>query len=624
MKTYTSTILLLDDCSAYAITQIAEDVKTRSIKMILNTILVAYKLHSRTEIELKEVAKNSEMSIASVRKAFKMIESIGGVEIEQASPTYLTNNRNVKLIKFPDLSSIEMMPKPSSDGVNVKGSSSRTLIIKSYEKENIYIPDDYRSNKNEFGTQMPMTHSDSSLIAFGNTIEKSKLYRNPISRQNNLVQSTSGIINEFDVSIIDLLFQKTVTYFSTLPEDRFNRMDSTIRVPFFIEDLLKEKSLPDVTENRMAISESIIRIWNSQYQVHDQYFSRYSESTAQEHFQYFAGFRGLSANAEEPLIDENGKLSRPYVSVNVNWNPDIFRYIKNHSYYIVQNVSVNKFPTTLYTFYRKLRFLMMSKQLRPICQASETLLDIVTVLWSSESTQTQFKICTRFISDIHKSFKRPPNLEFITMSDVQGDDRAKVADLNLGGFHFTIKIPHPDRPENAANRKSEIFMEYSEREVIEHSGAKYTVSSGVKCSGTLPNPLIYKRKLILNTLKRYSKFREIAFGEINSEYYMDFTVDGHYYILTRYATDAELEKIYLHVTDWLDAEYEIVYLYFEEQLGRLKNLPWITLETLNSISTEYFIERNRIIEFVCQNIRSMKRIQRDGYVELISRLSTST
>lgn len=623
-RLFSSTIVELNTAAALAISHLGEASPKPSLKAVFNTIIAAYQLESLTCIELKEIVSKSGKSIATVRNALKLLENSPGAYVGLPSSKYKTVNKNVKLIHFPRIEEVERRQFEKAELIT--GSKSKKKVLQQLEHDNIHVPETYRKMTSEFGTQMPMSPSDSALVAFGKSIMFKKSFTDPVSRQINFAESVSGVINEFDVSILDLLLQKSVDYFHSLPRELFEKLDHTKRIPIFIEDLLIAKNLKNLTEHRMALSQSIVRIWNTQHIVHDQYFSKSKNGSSIEHerFQYFTSMRGVAANAEEPLMNSDGQLSRPYVSVNIAWSKDIFDYILHNSSYIVQNVLINTLPTTLYTFYRKLRIFMYVGQLRPLTSTTVSLEEIVRVLWSTENEATQHKICSRFISDIYRLAKNSIEKDLVKFTPVEGDERAKQIAFELGGFYCTIEVPNPDRIDNAANRRSPIFIDYREQAVIEHAGAKYNPSKGARNTATIANPFLKKSRQIFTALKRYKRFEDLKFNNVISEYYVEFELDNEVFLITKYMDQDELGNMVTRVADYVGAEYEMVYVFFNDKIAKLKKFPFDVDKDITALVEDFVLPKESVLRYMCNNLRSLNRLKREDYRTLIHDVSETS
>ncbi|MCG9576730.1 hypothetical protein L1D14_10815 [Vibrio tubiashii] len=623
MAPFKSTVLKLDQATALVLQTIAEQAP-KAIKAAINTTLTQYKVEQLEAIELNKIAELSTQSTATVRKLFLRLKEVEGVSIQSANQEYDAISGNVKLYSFPDLGTISL-PQNTPKKTSISGAQSSVRVASKLQEENIYIPENYRGNSEEQGTIIPQTLTDTSLIGCGNAVIHEKTYTDSEGYVNKVV-STNGIINDFDISILDILLQKTSSYLQNLPEEKYWETTPSTKIPIFIEDILSEKSMNDLTENRMAISESIRRIWSSQYETRDQYFKKKGFTNA-NNFQFFASFDALTASSDEEHVSSSGELLRPYVCVSVCWNPLIWNYVNENTHLLIQNATINKLPTLLYAFYRRLRLFLLSKKLKPIIESTKTLDDLVKEFWTPETPEVHRSLCNKFILDIKKLHKKKDRNLSVTYRPVDGEARAKSATVSLGGFTLTIIIPNPDRPSNAANRKAAVHIDYHERAVIEHAGARFDMAIANN-TPTAANPLYGKRRQLTALLKRSEKFSSIEFQAVNSEYYFGYSYpyrddERREYLITAYATDSELEKMFTETANAIDCDAEQFKYYMLEKIAKLKPIPHITHEDINALVVQG-LEKAAVLNYLCDNIRSTGRLKREGFENLKTQIASRT
>ncbi len=619
MQPFKSTILELNQASALVLQTLAEQ-SPAAIRAAINEILAAYKVDQLDCIELNDISQRSGKSTSTVRKLFIALKKVPGLKITPANHKYEVDHNGIQLYSFDSMEDIALpADKPKED--LLRGSASVSKVNSRLAQDNIYIPENYRGITEETTALIPQTQTDSMLIACGNTVVYEKQYTDSTGHVNR-VKSTNGIINDFDVSILDILFQKTASYYASLPNERQQLLAADSRIPIFIDDILAEKKMPDLAENRMAISGSFPRIWGSQYQTKEQYFSD-QEYAKEKNFQFFSSFDGLTANADAAQLTETGELVRPYVCVTIEWHPKIFNYITQNPHLFVQNSLINSLPTLLYAFYRRLRLYLLLRQIDAVIARTKTLQDLVEHFWSSESPEVQKTLCRKFIADIKKLAKKNDSDLSVTYTPVEGDERAVMATVALGGFTLIITIPHPDRPSNSANRLSSVFIEYFERAVIEHTGAKYD-SNRANNTPTLPNPLAGKKRQLATMLKRNKNFDNLEFQSVTSDYYFGYCyAEGairHDFLITAYSTKDELEGVFSETASLVGCDVEQFRYYIMDKIARLKPMPQITQADIDSL-VECGLDKSAILTYLCDNIRSAGRLKRENFESLKKHLA---
>lgn len=613
MAIYKSTILELNDASALLLQTLSET-SQKSVKAAIMATLYAHKVDNLPCIELNEIALRSNTSIATARKIFTMLKKTEGVEVSPANAKYETSQINVQMYQVPNFQSLKLPTAEEEKEQSPRGSHSTAKVQSRLDQEDIFIPPTYRGEKEKINAMIPLKRNDASLIACGNSLSKEKTFIDK-SGYANKATSVMGIVNDFDISILDIMFQKSSRYYQALSDERYQNLTATTKIPIFMDDLLREKGMADLTENRLLISESIRRIWSTQYRTRNAYFST-SDFEQEDNFQYFASFTGLTANADTETESVNGELIRPYVAINFCWSPQPFEYITENPHLFVQSSTINSLPTLLYALYRKLRLAMLHGTLAALIRDTKTLFDLVQHLWDGESLSAHKKLCTTLIQDIKHQYKSRNGC--VRFNAVEGNARAVCAYLDLGGFQLIIDIPNPDRPQNACNRQSTVFIDYSERAVIEHVGAKYDPIR-TNNTPTAANPLTGKKRQLTALLKLNKRFKNLELQSVLSVYYFGYSyVDKDQkleFLVTAYTSKIELNQMFQETADLLMCNVEQIGYFLTEKIGKLKPMPDIELSDIESLEQQGY-ERNSVLSYLCDNIRSTRRLKRENFAEL--------
>lgn len=646
MRKLDSTLIFIDNNGLKTIKFLSKSAKNTNSKKILDTLHNLGEISDDQYVSFNELLESLEFGKIAIRNRINELKKAEAVTIcsgrsifGKASPPRL------EVLTVKPLSEIKVIDKTNSIK-STAGRKAAKIIHKNLSDQNVYVPASYRdSGISTQSYQYPLSNEINQIVAAGTSITKRKerLIQTNEGVHLNFAESIYGVINDFDIQVINILFKITIAYLESLPDHLQQSVNPTVRIPVWIEDILELKGLPDTTVYREKVSDSLLRIETTFYKIYKGKVStgEYNDSDVNQLFRFLSDLIVLSKQSEKQnsiSTEKNSDFSSiqndwgsdyPFTCVLLRWNADFYDYIINKKAFFSLNHLSHKIPPTLYALYSALRIEFFSQNsvffIDDQKNAHCDLLGLCEFVWPIETLPDLKKLATQVIIDSKRTLNKFPSMISIEMNL---DLRLSELKLELFGITIVMLIPRLDQPRLASNLQSKVIISINEKELIEDTGAKYRVNGSN--SPTLPSPIYghigvskkneSKRRVLPSISKQVGQhLNNFKIGK----YKISFELAGQSFDLSKYNSHDERVQIYGIVSTVISIEVSAVELFFSHALRNVLMIQDLSFGQLDEISRNLNTTKNRVLDYLIPRIRFLTRILSEDFHELRTELSKS-
>ncbi len=621
--------------------------KNESTKEIYRTIINLSTIANDNYVSFNEVVESVDVGKISVRYRFKELKEHSLVNVASGRSVFgdAASNR-LEVLSVVPIGKADFTKFQKGTKKLVNGRKSSKVIAKRLSETNTPIPEGYRDNTIHNAYQFPIPNEFSNVIAPGNTIVTRKEYLSPAtdgSKKLNFAQGVYGIINDNDKLTLNVLYQLTISYIQTLPNHIRDNIDTSMKVPIWVEDIMKLRGFKDTTESREEVSHSVLRIHETLYKIYagnvklDELDESHDSNVL---FRFLSGMQVLSKNGDGPSdnasdfdaknSDVSSMLKRdwgsdfPFSCISITWNPDFYKRLFFGKFVFSSNILVNQLTGTIYNLYSTIRLDYFSNNkvlFKDRKEVTLSLFELAYFVWPNEESDVIREIAKSIIIEL-KSLHRNKT-EFLDYISIRDGDDCSIIDANLFGIKLEMHIPRLDSPRLANNLKSPVHITVHEQELIESAGGSYKRNGSNK--PLIASPLeglldlteqgqlkINRRVLPKSAKLLQSKFKNIKHGK----YVTQFEVGGQKILFSLYNDNEERQDIIRLVSLLSKVDQSVVELLLSTYSRKLSMMDNFTYERIKDISEKIKAPVNELVLYFQPRLKYTDRILGDNMKEL--------
>ncbi|MFL7013670.1 hypothetical protein [Enterovibrio norvegicus] len=531
-------------------------------------------------IELSEVCDKLKISIQTGRARLRELETVGALSYESAT-VYLQDTSigpRLKIYFFNNVVDISKITEATPATKSLVGRSSNANISKQLSEQGIYVPTQYRDsplNESDSCYAFPVSRDLHDLVAPGSDVvpERRIQITDGTGRTvENFARSSYGVINDSDLATLDVLQQLTINYLHSLPLEMVDNVKSDIRVPVWIEDVIKLRNMKANGKSRLLISLSILRIAWTKYRMQSSgYDALLKDVVKSDIFSLLDSVNFISKrnNSSEVLLSQLQEMAEklpaeeiedliatdfgdelPFVQVILRWNGDYMNsLLANRSLPVINRQAQIAKPMLLATYKVLCHDYFYGIDSKDSMIVS--LADLVRNIWKAPENDLR-RLSLNFLNavvDYHrKSHGEPPRL-------------AKFS-ITMLGITFNMSLKNLKLLRAASNLHSEIEIVFDREEMVKSTGAKYRTDVAAK--PRLPNPIDGFMLIQTRPRKRLSSSIVKVFQQLDgykiSKTSVSFLSQGEPVYITKFTKNSTLTTLSDAVGDEYGVPTDSIYV----------------------------------------------------------------